>query len=60
MRQAGEFAHPPLTELALLCVHGTLHLLGWDHVASAERKEMVRLTLAALELSQLRLPAGRL
>jgi probable rRNA maturation factor len=60
VRQAAEFAHPPLTELALLCVHGMLHLLGWDHAVSAERKEMVRLTLAALELSQLRLPAGRL
>jgi probable rRNA maturation factor len=60
VRQAAEFNHPPLNELALLCVHGTLHLLGWDHATSRERKEMVRLTVAALELSHLRLPAGRL
>ena len=59
-RQAAEFGHPPLTELALLCVHGMLHLLGWDHAAFSERKEMIRLTVAALELSHLRLPAGRL
>ncbi|HXC79110.1 MAG TPA: rRNA maturation RNase YbeY [Candidatus Acidoferrum sp.] len=60
VRQAAEFRHPPLSELALLCVHGTLHLLGWDHATSGERKEMVRLTVAALGLSHLRLPAGRL
>ena len=60
VRQASEFKQPPMTELALLCVHGMLHLLGWDHAASTERKEMVRLTVAALELSHLRLPAGRL
>jgi probable rRNA maturation factor len=60
VRQADEFRHAPMTELGLLCVHGMLHLLGWDHVAASERKEMVRLTIAALELSDLRLPAGRL
>jgi probable rRNA maturation factor len=60
VRQAAEFGHAPATELALLCVHGMLHLLGWDHVAPAERKEMTRLTLAALALSDVRLAAGRL
>ncbi|HVC78715.1 MAG TPA: rRNA maturation RNase YbeY [Candidatus Micrarchaeaceae archaeon] len=60
VRQGAEYGHPPLTELALLCVHGMLHLLGWDHATASERKEMVRLTVAALELSHLRLPAGRL
>ena len=59
VRQAAEFRHPPLTELALLSVHGMLHLLGWDHASASERKEMVRLTMAALELSHLRLPSGR-
>lgn len=59
-RQAAEFKLPPRTELALLCVHGLLHLLGWDHAVASERKEMVRLTVAALELSYLRVPAGRL
>ena len=60
VRQAGEFGHAPQAEFALLCVHGMLHLLGWDHAAAAERKEMVRLTNAALALSGVRLPAGRL
>ncbi|MEA2655813.1 MAG: putative rRNA maturation factor, partial [Chloroflexota bacterium] len=31
VRQADEFRHAPMTELGLLCVHGMLHLLGWDH-----------------------------
>jgi probable rRNA maturation factor len=59
-RQAAEYGHPPLTEFALLCVHGMLHLLGWDHRTPAERKEMARLTIAALKLSGLGLAGGRL
>jgi probable rRNA maturation factor len=59
-RQAAEYGHAPLTEFALLCVHGTLHLLGWDHAAPAEAKEMTRLTVAALDLSGVRLAKGRL
>ncbi len=47
-RQAEEFGHPAETELALLCVHGLLHLLGWDHATPAGNREMTRLTLAAL------------
>jgi probable rRNA maturation factor len=27
-------------EHALLCVHGTLHLLGWDHEIDAEAEAM--------------------
>jgi probable rRNA maturation factor len=60
VRQAAEHGHSPRTEFALLCVHGMLHLLGWDHAAAAEAKEMTRLTVAALELSDLRLAKGRL
>jgi probable rRNA maturation factor len=60
VRQAAEFKHPPPAEFALLCVHGMLHLLGWDHATTRERREMVRLTVAALGLSDVRLPAGRL
>jgi probable rRNA maturation factor len=60
VRQAAEFGHPPLTELSLLSVHGMLHLLGWDHTSTPERKEMARLTTAALERSSLRLSSGRL
>jgi probable rRNA maturation factor len=60
VRQAHEFGHPQETELGLLCVHGLLHLLGWDHVTAAQRKEMTRLTLAALALSDLRPASSRL
>jgi probable rRNA maturation factor len=59
-RQAGEHGHPALNELALLCVHGMLHLLGWDHSTAAERREMTRLTVSALALSGLVLSPGRL
>ena len=60
VRQAAEHRHPPATEFALLCVHGLLHLLGWDHASPAARKEMTRLTVSALELSGLELASGRL
>jgi probable rRNA maturation factor len=60
VRQAAEFGHDEQTEVGLLSVHGLLHLLGWDHVTLAERKEMTRLTIAALALSGLRPAAGRL
>jgi probable rRNA maturation factor len=59
-RQAREFGESEQTELSLLCVHGLLHLLGWDHESSGERKEMTRITLAALALSGVELPQGRL
>lgn len=29
--QAAELGEPPLRELARLAIHGTLHVLGWDH-----------------------------
>lgn len=59
-RQAKEYGHSEETELGLLAVHGLLHLLGWDHSTAAQRKEMSRLTTAALALSELRTAAGRL
>lgn len=60
VRQAGEYGHDEQAELALLLVHGLLHLLGWDHARAAERKEMNRLTVAALERSGIRLGPHRL
>jgi probable rRNA maturation factor len=59
-RQSARFGHDAKTELALLSVHGFLHLLGWDHVVARERKEMTRLTVAALERSRIALAEGRL
>jgi len=60
LRQAQEFGESEEAELSLLSVHGLLHLLGWDHESAAERKEMTRITLAALAASGVRVPAGRL
>lgn len=59
-RQAAEFGHAPETELALLSVHGLLHLLGLDHVGSEEENAMNRLTVMALAETGHRLPPGRL
>jgi probable rRNA maturation factor len=60
VRQSKVFGHDADTEVALLTVHGLLHLLGWDHAAAPERREMNRLTRAALKLSGLSLERGRL
>jgi probable rRNA maturation factor len=60
VRQAREYRHPAATELALLCVHGLLHLLGWDHATPAEHHEMSRVTVAALALSGLKISPRRL
>ncbi len=59
-RQAAEHGHAPDAELSLLCVHGLLHLLGWDHATARERREMSRVTVAALRVSGLELAPGRL
>ena len=60
VRQAHEFGEPAEAELALLSVHGLLHLLGWDHESAAQQQEMSRLTVAVLALSGVRLAPGRL
>lgn len=51
--QARQAGHELVDELALLTVHGVLHLLGYDHAGAAEQQEMWRLQdaiLAGLEL----------
>jgi rRNA maturation RNase YbeY len=60
VRQADMHGHDAKTEVALLAVHGLLHLLGWDHAVVRERREMTRLTLEALKRSRITLAAGRL
>jgi probable rRNA maturation factor len=60
VRQAEEFGETALTEFGLLAVHGLLHLMGWDHATTVERREMSRLTLAALQRSGLSLSPGRI
>lgn len=39
-KQAIAAGHPTEDELHLLCVHGILHLLGYDHAEPAEEREM--------------------
>ena len=38
--QAGQAHHPLRDELELLCTHGILHLLGYDHAEADERSAM--------------------
>lgn len=59
-RQAEQYGHSVRAELALLCVHGLLHLLGWEHATAAERREMTRLTHEALGRSSIELAPERL
>lgn len=48
LAQAAEYGHSPRRELAYLAVHGTLHLLGYDHEVEAERVVMRQKEEAAL------------
>lgn len=47
--QAAAAGHPLAHELALLTVHGVLHLLGYDHAEPDEEKEMFALQRELLE-----------
>lgn len=49
--QASAYGHDPEVEASLLCVHGLLHLLGWDHATPEEEAEMTARTLAGLALA---------
>lgn len=46
--QAEEASHSLLDEARILAVHGTLHLLGYDHADDEQRAEMRAVELAAL------------
>jgi probable rRNA maturation factor len=47
--QATSAGHGTEAELHLLCTHGVLHLLGYDHGDDAEEKEMFGLQRSLLE-----------
>ena len=47
-RQAAEAGHAPQDELELLCTHGVLHLLGYDHEEPEEHAEMFGLQASLL------------
>jgi probable rRNA maturation factor len=42
VKQASEYGHSVEQEAALLTIHGTLHLLGYDHEASLEEARRMR------------------
>ena len=46
--QAAEFGHSFERECAFLTVHSTLHLLGYDHVNSAEEEQDMRARQTAI------------
>jgi probable rRNA maturation factor len=48
-RQARDAGHSTGDELHLLCTHGILHLLGYDHAEPDEEREMFALQKALLE-----------
>lgn len=47
--QAARFGHEVDEEIALLVVHGVLHLLGYDHEEAEDKRRMWRVQDAALD-----------
>ncbi|GBC93544.1 Endoribonuclease YbeY [bacterium HR15] len=47
-RQAEPNGHDLLTEILMLCLHGTLHLLGYDDQTDAQRAQMNRMAVQTL------------
>ena len=46
--QTGTIEWAPADEIALLVVHGVLHLCGWDHAEANEEAAMRRLEMSIL------------
>lgn len=58
-RQARERAHAGEVEVLFLSIHGTLHLLGYDHQTSAQRVAMWREQEALFDRLRAGVEAGR-
>ncbi len=58
-RQAKHYQNPLLSELRLLAVHGTLHLLGYDHDTPARQATMWALQDAVLAVFGEQSPSQR-
>lgn len=41
-KQALEYAHSEVREISFLCVHGLLHLLGYDHMNKLDEEKMFK------------------
>ena len=41
IKQANEYNHSEKRELSFLCVHGLLHLLGYDHTKGIEEEKIM-------------------
>jgi probable rRNA maturation factor len=54
-RQAGRAGHSLRSEVALLAVHGVLHLVGHDHQSAGPRRRMARLQASILQRLGVRL-----
>ncbi len=50
MEQAQSYGHSPKRELAFLCAHSMLHLMGYDHETEEESREMERRQEEILQL----------
>jgi len=43
IRQSNDYDHSEKRELSFLCIHGLLHLLGYNHENETQEKEMFRI-----------------